>query len=127
MNIEVYANKQSAVIENLLMGAEKFHCVFIDENSELEADFYLFILLQEDLANRHIPTTLPRLVDYSNKYPEKTLFCFAQDQGVELITDHQLKSINAVGKLVEDNGARWLTELPSILDVLLDYDGSPLC
>ncbi|KZN62189.1 hypothetical protein [Pseudoalteromonas luteoviolacea] len=123
MNIEVYANKQNALIKNLVKGTQEVRCVFFDENAELEADFYLFILLQEDLAARHIPTTLPKLVDYSNKHPEKTLFCFAQDQGVELITDHQLKSINAVGKLVEDNGARWLTELPISLDALFKRGG----
>ncbi|OCQ23077.1 hypothetical protein A7985_03750 [Pseudoalteromonas luteoviolacea] len=127
MHIEIYANRESVVIERLFYSAKKVNCAFVDNNLELAPDLYLFVYLPEELANRHIPPTLPKLVDCSNKHPEKTIFCFAEDQGIEQITNHQLKSIRAVGKLVEDNGAKWLTQLPNSLDAFFDCKEPLVC
>ncbi|MCF2858719.1 hypothetical protein L1286_14625 [Pseudoalteromonas sp. SMS1] len=115
MNIEIYANQNSSVIQNFIDNAPQGVNMYFDKNELVDMDIYLFIYLPEELTNKHIPPTLPQLVDYSNKHPEKTVFCFAEEQGVEQITAHQLKSIRAVGKLVEENGAKWLTKLPASL------------
>ncbi|KZN53911.1 hypothetical protein [Pseudoalteromonas luteoviolacea] len=124
MNVEIFANRSNPAIQNLLHKAGDGLNMYFDANNMVDIDYYLFIYLPCELTNKHIPPTLPKLVDYSNKHPDKTIFCFAQEQEVEQITAHQLKSIRAVGKLVEDNGARWLTQLPASLHSLFECRGA---
>jgi len=58
------------------------------------------------------------VIDDSNKRPEKTLFAYiAEDDGMTF-TEGQLKSLNAVGKMVEKNGAVFFTSLKDVADYL---------
>jgi hypothetical protein len=47
---------------------------------------------------------IAEVIDDSNKRPEKTVFYFStEDDGLKF-SEHQIKSLNAVGKMVKENG-----------------------
>lgn len=48
--------------------------------------------------------SIAEVIDDSNKRPEKTVFSFRPDG----FNEHQIKSLNQVGKMVEENGGKWL-------------------
>ena len=85
-----------------------------EEAQKAESDYCLYVItpLMDDFEN------ISELVDDSNKYPQRTLFCYLeQDQGQSFNT-HQLKSLKAVGQMVEGNGATWLPDLPAVIKYL---------
>lgn len=55
--------------------------------------------------------SIAEVVDDSNKHPSKTIFCFLE----EGFNEHQLKSLKAVGKMVEANGAYWFPNLEEVI------------
>lgn len=61
--------------------------------------------------------SIAEVVDDSNKRPEKTIFCYMLDDGKEL-SKHQVKSLDMVGKMVEENGSKWFKSLDEIADYL---------
>ena len=59
--------------------------------------------------------------DYHSKYPYKTIiYCFLP----EGMTKHQIRSLEAVGGIVEDNGGVWLRSLDEIVDYVNQYKNS---
>ena len=66
------------------------------------------------------------VVDDSNKRPGKTLFCFVEDErafgGDAVFEPHQIKALNAVGKMVEGNGARWVRDFAELEEVLNGWE-----
>ena len=62
-------------------------------------------------------------VDDSNKRPERTLFCFLERRdGEAAFSEHQVKSLNAVGKMIQENGATWEKEFDHLADRLNRFD-----
>lgn len=51
--------------------------------------------------------SIAEVVDDSNKKPKKTIFCYTEEDG-GTFNKGQTKSLDAVGKMVEDNGGKWL-------------------
>lgn len=58
--------------------------------------------------------SVAEVVDDSNKRPEKTIFCYLEEDGDRKFTPWQIKSLNAVGKMIESNGAVWCQSLEEV-------------
>ena len=70
--------------------------------------------------------SIAEVVDDSNKRPNKTIFCVLEedrlvDGGTVHFMDHYLKSLNAVKKMVQKNGAKVCDNLIE-LSIFLNYN-----
>lgn len=61
--------------------------------------------------------SIAEVIDDSNKRPEKTVFCFITED-VLLFDKGQIKSLDRVGLMVENNGGKYLRSLRSAIDYL---------
>ncbi len=68
--------------------------------------------------------SIAEVIDDSNKRPDKTLFCVLTKDGKDRFTDAQKKSLEAVGKMVEGNGAKWFKSLNKMIEFLNAYHAS---
>ncbi len=66
--------------------------------------------------------SIAEVVDDSNKRPTKTIFCMLPMDGGETFSGFQIKSLQAVGKMVERNGARWCKSVEEVLEYLNKFD-----
>lgn len=73
-------------------------------------DFCLYVITSEMKG----VYSVAEVVDDSNKKPQKTIFCFLEE-GFE---KEEIKSLQAVGKMVQQNGAYWLKNMNEILILL---------
>ncbi len=62
--------------------------------------------------------SIAEVVDDSNKRPEKTLFCVLPQDDDAVFTPHQIKSIKAVGKMVQKNGGKLFRRLDTLVSFL---------
>jgi len=62
--------------------------------------------------------SIAEVVDDSNKRPEKTLFCFLEKDDPEAFSPVQIKSLNAVAKMVKNNGGKVFETLAEIVRFL---------
>lgn len=62
--------------------------------------------------------SIAEVVDDSNKRPEKTIFAYLLDDDSKEFGKHQIKSLDMVGKMVEENGGKWFKSLGEISDFL---------
>lgn len=58
--------------------------------------------------------SIAEVVDDSNKRPDKTIFAYLLEDDDKEFTKHQIKSLEMVGKMVKDNGAKWFKNLNEI-------------
>ncbi|CAI2200877.1 2984_t:CDS:2, partial [Funneliformis geosporum] len=75
-----------------------------------ECDFVLYIITKQTLDFYSIA----EVVDESNKRPHKTIFCYLE----EGFGKHQVKSLKATAKMVEENGAKVFTNLAEVANYL---------
>jgi hypothetical protein len=57
---------------------------------------------------------IAEVVDDSNKRPTKTIFCYLEE-GFE---KHQIKSLQAIARMVKENGAKVFTSLKEVAEYL---------
>jgi len=57
---------------------------------------------------------IAEVVDDSNKRPAKTVFCYL----TEGFTAHQIKSLEAIAKMVKENGAQVFMSLTDVAEYL---------
>lgn len=62
--------------------------------------------------------SIAEVVDDSNKQPKKTIFCVLKNDSRNKFSDHQLKSMDAVGKMVENNGGKYFHSLDEVAKYL---------
>lgn len=67
--------------------------------------------------------SIAEVIDDSNKRPEKTIFCFTlrdnnDDGKYKFFSEGQIKSLNQVGKMVEENGGKWFKTLDEVRNYL---------
>lgn len=62
--------------------------------------------------------SIAEVVDDSNKRPEKTIFAYLLDDDGKEFSKHQIKSLDMVGKMVEENKGKWFKSLEEIADFL---------
>ncbi len=58
--------------------------------------------------------SIAEVIDDSNKRPSKTIFCFIAKDGSADFSEAQIKSLNAVGKMVQKNGGFWALTLNQV-------------
>jgi len=63
--------------------------------------------------------SIAEVADDSNKRPDKTIFCYLdKDNDVNPFTESQIKSLDQVGKMIENNGGKFLKSLDEVADYL---------
>jgi hypothetical protein len=62
--------------------------------------------------------SIAEVIDDSNKRPEKTIFAYLLDDDGKEFTKHQIKSLDMVGSMVEENKGKWFKSLEEIADFL---------
>jgi len=77
-------------------------------------DFCLYVLTPKMTG----VYAVAEVVDDSNKRPEKTVLCILYKDEQDEFTAFQMKSMKAVGKMVEKNGGRWLKSLDELIEYL---------
>ncbi|MFT5819816.1 MAG: hypothetical protein ACI8ZM_001041 [Crocinitomix sp.] len=58
------------------------------------------------------------VVDDSNKRPTKTVYCFLLEDNGGKFTEHQVKSLKAIGEIVKKNGAFWFESMADVTEFL---------
>ncbi len=66
--------------------------------------------------------SIAEVVDDSNKIPYKTLFFFFTKDGDSEFDKAQIKSLKAVGKMIEDNVALWFKKYSELVEYLNDLE-----
>ena len=77
-------------------------------------DFCLYVLTPKMTG----VYSIAEVVDDSNKRPEKTVFCFLEEDGDNEFDEFQLKSMKQVAKMVEENGGKAFISLKSVATYL---------
>ncbi len=62
--------------------------------------------------------SIAEVVDDSNKRPKKTIFTYLLDDDGKEFSKHQIKSLDMVGQMVEENGGKWFKNLNEISEYL---------
>jgi hypothetical protein len=91
-----------------------FHSFKISKVEWESCDYCLYLITPQMVGFDQIVN----VVDDSNKRPNKTLYCFLLEDGGEKFTEHQVKSLKAIGKTVENNGGKWYESLQSAIEFL---------
>lgn len=62
--------------------------------------------------------SIAEVIDDSNKNPEKTIFCFIEDDANNKFDKDQIKSLNAVGKMIINNKGKYFKTLNDVIEFL---------
>lgn len=81
------------------------------------ADFVMYVLTPKMTG----VYSVAEVVDDSNKRPEKTLFCFLEKDDPEVFSPAQIKSLNAVAKMITKNGGRVFESLAEMVNYLNSF------
>ena len=73
-------------------------------------DFCLYVITPKMKGQYSIAES----VDDSNKRPEKTIFCFLEEDGKEKFDKEQIKSLDKVGIMIKDNGGKYFKTLDEV-------------
>jgi hypothetical protein len=79
-----------------------------------ECDYCLYVITPKMKGSYSIAET----IDDSNKRPEKTIFCFVNKDGKYKFDEEQIKSLDKVGKMVENNKGIYLSSLKEAVSYL---------
>ena len=102
---------------------EYFNPVVTDWNDEAQkeeikqrknCDFVLYVITPKMEG----VYSIAEVVDDSNKRPNKTIFAYLLDDEGKEFSKHQIKSLDMVGKMVEENGGKWFKSLGEVSDYL---------
>lgn len=62
--------------------------------------------------------SIAEVIDDSNKRPTKTVFCFLSEDDGLAFDKTQIKSLDKVGVMVQNNGATYLKSLEEVAEFL---------
>ena len=62
--------------------------------------------------------SIAEVIDDSNKRPEKTIFCFLSNDDSKRFVNGQIKSLDKVGVMVENNGGKYFKSLDEVAEFL---------
>ncbi len=82
-------------------------CMVEEIKQRENCDFCLYVITPEMEG----VYSIAEVVDDSNKRPTKTIFCLIQNYGDKEFSKTQIKSLDAVGKMVVRNGALYFKNL----------------
>ena len=84
-------------------------------------------LIQREICDYCLYVITPRMtgvysiaevIDDSNKRPEKTIFCFLSNDDSKRFVNGQIKSLDKVGIMVENNGGKYFKSLDEVAEFL---------
>lgn len=81
-----------------------------------KCDYLIYVITPEQTGFSAIASA----VDYSNKVPEKVLFCVLYEWHNKIFEGHQLESINSVKDIIKNNGGKVFENLEQIAMFLND-------
>ena len=81
-----------------------------EEQEREDCDFCLYVITPLMTG----VYSIAEVAEDSIKRPEKTLFCFLEEDTDKLFDKHQIKSLGQVGKMVERNGAKIFKSLEDV-------------
>ena len=64
--------------------------------------------------------SIAEVIDDSNKSPEKTIFCFLTEDEDDSFNTSQIKSLDKVGIMVQNNGGSYCKTVKELLNILND-------
>ena len=79
-----------------------------------ESDFCLYVITPKMEGFYSVA----EVVDDSNKRPEKTIFCFINEDDGKIFSAAQIKSLQQVAKMIKENGATVFKTLDEVTDFL---------
>jgi Nucleoside 2-deoxyribosyltransferase like len=83
-------------------------------HERIHCDFCLYVITPKMTG----VYSIAEVIDDSNKRPEKTLFCIlTRDEHIKF-DSAQTKSLEKVGRMVEENGGKWFRSLNSLIAYL---------
>ena len=85
------------------------------ELKERETSDYLLYVITPKMTGFY---SIAEVIDDSNKHSKKTIFCFIDNDGSAEFSPFQLKSLTAVGKMVDLNGGDWAKSLDEVVELL---------
>ena len=85
-------------------------CQAEEEKQRKRCDFCLYVLTPKMKG----VYSIAEVVDDSNKRPEKTILCVLEEDEKSKFDEHQIKSMDQVIKMVEENGGKAVKSLKSI-------------
>jgi len=62
--------------------------------------------------------SIAEVVDDSNKRPDKTIFCYLEKDEDKEFDEHQIKSLEQVGNMIEENGGVFYKSLKDVANYL---------
>jgi len=99
-------------------------CMAEEIKQRQEWDFCLYVITPKMTG----VYSIAEVVDDSNKRPNKTIFIGLRDDGSETFNDGQWRSMGALAKMVEENGAKSFSDLKSAaMDELSMRDYGEFC
>ena len=93
-------------------------CMTKELKQRQQCDFCLYVITPKMTG----VYSIAEVVDDSNKRPNQTLFCVLNGDEGDSFTIGQVKSLRAVGEMVEINGGKFLLDLGSIAGFLNSMD-----
>jgi Nucleoside 2-deoxyribosyltransferase like len=104
------------VIEYFQPDAEDWTPEMMNEEirQRAECDFCLYVITPKMTG----VYSIAEVVDDSNKRPAKTIFCYLTSDEGETFSTHQIQSLEQVGKMVKNNGAKYFKTLSETADYL---------
>lgn len=79
-----------------------------------ECDYCLYVITPKMKGTYSIA----EVIDDSNKRPNKTIFCFVNKDGKDEFDKEQIKSLDKVGVMVENNGGQYFKSLNEVVEYL---------
>lgn len=64
---------------------------------------------------------IAELIDDSNKRAERTVYCMMKDDDDEHFSEHQIKSLRNIGRMVKHNGAQYFEDLDETVRYLNEH------
>ena len=119
MKIHLYLEISLSSVQTMIDANKQFDWVLHSELAKEpdtknlgDEDLSYFLIAPTGKVDQHIPEFIPLLVERSNVNPEKTLYSFIREHDGAVFSQHQSKSLDAIGKMIESNQAHWLKTLP---------------
>jgi Nucleoside 2-deoxyribosyltransferase like len=89
-------------------------CQAEERKQREECDYCLYVITPKMMG----VYSIAEAVDDSNKRPDKTLFCFFNEDGGQEFSQAQKKSLIQVGLMVARNGGKWLDHIQDVAEFL---------
>ena len=85
-------------------------CMEEELKQRAECDYCLYVITPKMTG----VYSIAKVIDDSNKKPEKTIFCVLEVDENIFFDEGQLRSLNSVGKMVKNNGGKFFTKIEDV-------------